>query len=61
MKVGKCNIISVSMPEDLADVLCDISASEHIPRSRIITMAVESYLRVRYPHMIRILEVHRNA
>lgn len=61
MKAGKCNIISVSLPEDLIDVLGDISSSDHIPRSRLINLAVESYLRVRYPHMMKILEVHRNA
>ena len=54
-------IISVSMPEDLNDILGDVCQSDGIPRSRIITMAVESYLRVRYPHMARLLEVKRNA
>lgn len=58
---GKNIIISVSVPEDLTDILGDISSSDGIPRSRLITMAVESYLRVKYPHMARILEVHRNA
>lgn len=61
MKVGKCNIISVSLPEDLIDVLGDISSANHIPRSRLINLAVELYLKVRYPDMMKILEVHRNA
>ena len=61
MKDGKFKIMSVSLPEDLIDVLGDISLSENIPRSRIIKMAVESYLRVRYPHLVRLMEVHRNA
>lgn len=61
MKVGKVKIISASLPEDLTDILGDISSSDRIPRSQIITQAVESYIRIKYPHMWRILEVHRNA
>ena len=61
MKCGKIKIISASLPEDLTDVLGDISASDGIPRSRIITLAVEAYVRYKYPHMWRILEVHRTA
>lgn len=58
---GKNIIISVSLPEDLNDILGDICQSEGIPRSRIVNMAVESFLRVRYPHMARLLEVTRNG
>ena len=61
MKCGKIKIISASLPDDLTDILGDISASEGIPRSRLITQAVESYIQIKYPHMWRILEVHRNA
>lgn len=61
MKVGKCKIISASIPDDLLDVLGDISLSDGITRSKLITQAVEAFVRYRYPHMWRILEVHRNA
>lgn len=61
MKVGPVKIISASLPEDLIDVLGDISASDGIPRSRLLTQAVEAFIRYRYPHMWKILEVHRNA
>lgn len=61
MKAGKVKIISASLPEDLTDVLGDICSSDRIPRSQIITQAVEAYVRYKYPHMWRILEVHRNA
>ena len=61
MKVGKCKIISASLPEDLVDVLGDISASDGIPRSRLLVQAVEAFIRYRYPHMWKILEVHRNV
>ena len=61
MKCGKVKIISVSLPEDLTDVLGDISSSDGVPRSRLITQAVESFVRYKYPHMWKILEVHRNA
>ena len=54
-------IVSISLPEDLNDILGDVCQSDGIPRSRIITLAVESFLRVRYPHMARLLEVKRNA
>lgn len=61
MKVGPVKIISASLPKDLIDVLGDISASDGIPRSRLLTQAVEAFIRYRYPHMWKILEVHRNA
>ena len=61
MKCGKIKIISASLPADLTDILGDISASEGIPRSRLITQAVESYIQIKYPLMWRILEVHRDA
>lgn len=61
MKVGKCKIISASLPEDLIDVLVDISASDGIPRSRLLVQALEAFIRYRYPHMWKILEVHRNV
>ena len=61
MKAGKSKIISASLPEDLNDILGDICKSEGIPRSRILAQAVESFIRIKYPHMYRLLEVQRNG
>lgn len=61
MKVGRVKIISASLPEDLIDVLGDISVSDGITRSHLLTQAAEAFIRYRYPHMWKILEVHRNA
>lgn len=61
MKVGKRKVITVSIPVDLLDIMGDISNSDGVPRSRMITMAMESFIRYKYPNMWRILEVNRNA
>ena len=61
MKCGKCKIISASLPADLIDILGDISASIGITRSRLITQAVETFVRYKYPQLWQLLEVHRNA
>ena len=58
---GKNIIISVSVPEDLTETLGDICSSDGIPRSRIVTQALEAYIRYKYPHMWKILEVHRSV
>ena len=61
MKCGKVKIISASLPEDLTDILGDISSSQGIPRSKLITQAVETFVRYKYPQLWHLLEVHRNA
>ena len=61
MKCGKVKIISASLPADLADILGDISSSQGIPRSRLITQAVETFVRYKYPQLWHLLEVTRNA
>ena len=63
MKPGKIRkeIVSVSLPADLNDILGDVCRSDGIPRSRIIVQALEAYIRFRYPHMWKILEVNRHG
>ena len=61
MKCGKSKIISASLPADLIDILGDISTSTGITRSRLITQAVEIFIRYKYPQLWQLLEVHRNG
>ena len=63
MNSGKIRktIVSVSLPEDLTETLGDICSSDGIPRSRIMTQALEAYIRYKYPHMWKILEVQRSV
>ena len=54
-------IVSISLPEDLNDIVSDICQHDGIPKSRIIVQALEVYIRVKYPEMSKLLEVKRNA
>ena len=52
-------IISVSLPEDLNDIVSDVCQHYGIPKSRIMVQALELLLRVRYPDMFHLLDVKR--
>ena len=58
MKVGK-KVISVSIPEDLIDILDELGNWQN--RSKLITLALENYVRIKDPTIWKLLEMRREA
>lgn len=58
MKVGK-KVISVSIPEDLIDILDELGSWQN--RSKLITLALENYVRIKDPTIWKLLEMRREA
>lgn len=58
MKVGK-KVISVSIPEDLIDILDELGSWQN--RSKLITLALENYVRIKDPTNWKLLEMRREV
>lgn len=52
-------VISVSVPSDLLDIIDELGSWQN--RSALITMSLESYIRLKDPTLWKLLEMRREA
>lgn len=52
-------VISVSVPADLIEILDELGSWQN--RSKLITLALESYVRIKDPTLWKLLEIRRES
>ena len=52
-------VVSVSVPADLIEILDELGSWQN--RSKLITMALENYVRIKDPTLWKLLEMRRQS
>lgn len=52
-------VISVSVPADLIEILDELGSGQN--RSKLITLALENYVRIKDPTIWKLLEMRRES
>lgn len=52
-------VVSVSLPADLINIIDELGSWQN--RSKLITMALENYVRIKDPTIWKLLEMRREA